>query len=129
MILNLYSLYDKKAEVFEAPRVYRTTAEALRAVYGAYLAGDNNLATFPDDYVLFIIGTFEDTTCMIDTNDLGLVKLGTVTKIVHMANREKEKPKDEKTELFREDEIIARLKEHGKLLEKDDDMDLTAEEK
>lgn len=62
MQLGMYSIYDKKAEAFTQPFFQATRGLAIRAFTDACNMQDNQFAKHPEDYTLFLIGTFDDET-------------------------------------------------------------------
>lgn len=66
MILNLYSIYDKKAKAYARPFFMQNDATATRAVLSSLEGTD--LGMFPNDYTLFCIGTFDDLNGHIESN-------------------------------------------------------------
>lgn len=59
MIMRCYSVYDRKALVYNPPFYAPTDGAAIRIVSDA--ANDQNqLGRHPHDYVLFCVGTYDD---------------------------------------------------------------------
>ncbi|WNK13996.1 MAG: nonstructural protein [Microvirus sp.] len=60
MLLNHYCIYDKKAQVFNAPFSCQNHVMAMRSV--AHQAHDQNsmLSEYPTDYDLMAVGTWDD---------------------------------------------------------------------
>lgn len=59
---NVYSLYDTKACTYSPPMIFGADAEASRSVKSLILSGDNQVAQYPDDFVLVCAGTFNERT-------------------------------------------------------------------
>lgn len=59
MIQKMFSVYDCKAEFYDVPRCYNTTAEAMRAFGLAVNDESTTFCRFPADYTFFEIGTFD----------------------------------------------------------------------
>lgn len=57
-MLQMYSIYDKKALFFERPFFVKHVAEALRMVQMALREGKSQQALYPADYALYLVGTF-----------------------------------------------------------------------
>lgn len=59
---TLFSVWDSKAEIFGNPFSERTDATARRAFVGAVADEVSAIHRSPDDYSLFKLGEFDDTT-------------------------------------------------------------------
>lgn len=59
MILKLFSVFDRKAEVYLPPMYYLTVGQAVRDFTDA-LNGDTPMAKHPEDYTLYEVGFFDD---------------------------------------------------------------------
>ncbi len=66
MIMNIFSIYDKKTAVYSKPFYCLTTAEAIRTFGDAVNERESPFYKHPEDYDLWQIGTFEDTSGAID---------------------------------------------------------------
>jgi len=62
VIHNLYCIRDVKAELFNRPFAAQSDVLASRAFYSAAMSPESELSKFPDDYSLWLIGTFNDET-------------------------------------------------------------------
>ncbi len=62
MIKEIFAVYDSKAEVYSTPMFMRNKGEALRS--WADICNDDKAVynKHPQDYSLFHIGTFSETT-------------------------------------------------------------------
>lgn len=60
MLLNVYSVYDIKAEAYLPPFFLRTDAEAIRSFTSASLDENHPFCKHSDDYALFRLGSFDD---------------------------------------------------------------------
>lgn len=60
MKINVYSLYDGKSAVFAHPFFMANDATALRGFSDAVNGGDGLLSKHPEDFNLYLIGTFDD---------------------------------------------------------------------
>lgn len=62
MILKLFSIYDSKAENFNQPFAMSAAGQAIR--WFEELSQDTNstISRFPNDFVLYEIGTFDNST-------------------------------------------------------------------
>lgn len=61
MILNCYSIYDIKAQIYSPPFYALTDGAACRIVQDS-LSGDTSLARHPADFIIYKVGTFSDDT-------------------------------------------------------------------
>lgn len=65
-IEKLYTVYDVKAEYYVMPFVFKSNGEALRWFSDAVNAFDNRFYAHPEDYVLFEVGTYDNSGCTFD---------------------------------------------------------------
>lgn len=68
-MLNVYSVYDSKAQTYNTPFFMKQDGQALRAFID--LANDNrtDVAKHPEDYSLFLLASFDDEDGVIDPID------------------------------------------------------------
>lgn len=69
MLMQIFAIYDSKAEVYNKPFYELTIASAIRAFSDAANDTQTAFAKHPADYTLFHIGTFDDATAKIDLNE------------------------------------------------------------
>lgn len=60
MIKNIYSVFDKKAQVFSNPFTTLNHGTAIRSFDQACKDPGTELSMYPNDFTLFCIGTFDD---------------------------------------------------------------------
>lgn len=60
--LKVFSVYDSKAKVFNIPFLFPIAALAVRGFTSAVSDPRSSLNKFPDDFVLFEIGEFDDVS-------------------------------------------------------------------
>lgn len=72
MKLNVYSMYDVKAQSFAAPMVFVNDEICRRGVLGV-LGGDNEMSKFPGDFDVYRIGTFDTDDALIAPDQPALV--------------------------------------------------------
>lgn len=65
MRLNVYSVFDVKAAVYANPFYMPNDAVAVRGFTGAVNSPDTMLYKHPEDYMLFRIGTFDDSVGLL----------------------------------------------------------------
>lgn len=61
MIVNLYSVFDKKTLVFSPPFPAPTHGAAQRLIKDTASSDGNQLGKYPDDFALYHIGIFDDS--------------------------------------------------------------------
>lgn len=66
MILVIYSVYDSKVGAYLQPFFMRSRGEASRAFTEAVADSNSPFCKHPDDFVLFELGTFDDSTGLFD---------------------------------------------------------------
>jgi len=72
--LMLFSTFDRKAEVFARPFCERSTTSAMRAFSAAVQHPESGaLHEYPEDFDLYLIGTFDDDDGSIEVNGLHLI--------------------------------------------------------
>lgn len=67
MKLNAYSLNDKKSRTFAAPFFFHNDAQAIRALVATARDEITTIAKFPEDFDLYRIGSFDDSTGQLET--------------------------------------------------------------
>lgn len=55
----MFSIYDVKVDAYADPFLARSSEEAKRMVIMAAKGGDNNLSTWPGDFTLFEVGSWD----------------------------------------------------------------------
>lgn len=60
MIIKAYSVYDRKALIYNAPFYAPTDGAAVRIVQDAANDPNSQLGRHPTDYVLFFVGEYDD---------------------------------------------------------------------
>jgi hypothetical protein len=65
MLLYVYSIYDKKIEVYNTPFFFSDHISAARAFGRLQLDPQSMLYAYPDDYALYQIGEFDDQTGIV----------------------------------------------------------------
>ncbi len=66
MITNLYVVYDSKAKCYNKPFNLINNAVAMRSAQQIIKDGTSDIAKSPNDYTMFRIGIYEDTTAVIE---------------------------------------------------------------
>lgn len=60
MLMNMYSVYDLKAEYFVPPWIARTHADAIRDFQKSVSTPNSPMGDHPSDFQLICIGTWDD---------------------------------------------------------------------
>lgn len=66
MILNMYVIFDTKAQIYNKPFYFVNQDIAIRACQDLIDAQDNDIAKNPEDFSLFCIGSYDDTDATIE---------------------------------------------------------------
>lgn len=66
MLHNMYVIYDVKAEVYNKPVFMMNHNVAIRAASDVLKDPNSEIAKHPEDFTMFYIGTYEDTTAAFD---------------------------------------------------------------
>ncbi|AXH73126.1 MAG: nonstructural protein [Microviridae sp.] len=64
MIYKIYSIFDAKVEAYLAPIFLRSHGEAIRSFEGAALDEKSQFHRNAEDYTLFHLGEFDDSTAL-----------------------------------------------------------------
>ncbi len=59
---NLYTIYDKKSEIYAPPFVELTDGTAVRMVTDLLSTSNTQFAKYPNDYTLVRIGSYDELT-------------------------------------------------------------------
>lgn len=68
MIVNLYSIYDLKAGVYNTIFTQFNDSVAQRSFLHLIKDKDSTISSSPEDYVLYCVGTFDDSKGFIDNS-------------------------------------------------------------
>lgn len=66
MKLQMYTIYDHKAQVYSRPFFMRSDEEAIRAFRGLANDKTTDIGKYPTDYTLYYLGDFHDRHCQLD---------------------------------------------------------------
>ncbi|WNK12431.1 MAG: nonstructural protein [Microvirus sp.] len=61
MIIQMFSVYDKKTQLFSQPFPSGNAESAIRAFQDAQSDGNTLLAKHPNDFALYHVGSFDDS--------------------------------------------------------------------
>lgn len=84
MTMKLYAVRDVKADAFGAPMSIATKGLALRSFSDACLQPNSELGRYPEDYMLYELGSYEPNSGKIDANALP-VFLASATDVIAKA--------------------------------------------
>ncbi len=59
---NLYCLYDVKSEFYGVPVLFHNDEDAKRGYSGIFQNPTSQSAKYPEDFRLFLLGVFNDST-------------------------------------------------------------------
>lgn len=62
MIIRMYSVYDNRAEIFNAPFFIPSEGQAIRDFGDLVRDPQSRVSKHPDDYNLVYLGVFDDST-------------------------------------------------------------------
>lgn len=65
MNVNIYSLYDEKAQVFGNPFIRKFDGQAIRDCIDLVNDSNTSVSRHPSDFTLYNIGTFDDDKALI----------------------------------------------------------------
>lgn len=66
MKVKIFSIYDVKAQAFNQPFFSNNRGTAIRSFAEAISDKNSMYGKYPEDFVLFEIGVFDDESCGID---------------------------------------------------------------
>lgn len=69
-LLRVYSIYDEKAEEFSPPFFQPNHRLAQRMVTETAKGNGNMLNAYPEDFKLYFLGTFDNSTGKIEREDM-----------------------------------------------------------
>jgi len=76
MKLNAYTIYDVASGVYMRPFFSQADGQAVRGFKDIATDADHEVGKHPEDYTLYRIGTFNDTTGKIAGEDLEKLATG-----------------------------------------------------
>lgn len=69
-MLNLFAVRDSKAEAFMPPFTATNKGLAIRSFTDAVNDKSSIFSKYPDDFVLYDLGTFDESTGIITSSDV-----------------------------------------------------------
>ena len=74
--MKIYTILDKKAKFYSTPWYSVNNDTAIREFVRTVSKGEGHAHHFPDDFVLYQIGEFDDSTGVITSCAIELLMLG-----------------------------------------------------
>jgi hypothetical protein len=68
MITQLYAIYDDKAKIFNKP-FYQINEAVAERTARMLLSDNKDIAFSPSDFTMYRMGTFDDTTGILDIKE------------------------------------------------------------
>jgi len=81
----IYSIMDKKVELYAQPFFMRTRAEAIRGWEAVSNDTSTEIAKYPNDFVLMELGYFDEETGTFENSKHGPLDLGAA---IHMQRKQ-----------------------------------------
>lgn len=69
MKMYVFSVFDKAVNAYNTPFYARTTAEAIRSFGGLVNDASTNVAKHPSDFVLFVLGAYDDNSGLFECSE------------------------------------------------------------
>jgi len=70
MKLQIFSVYDEKAQIFSKPMYLTHKGEAIRAFQDVTKDPNSMVAKHAEDYKLYALGTYDETTGKFESLDI-----------------------------------------------------------
>lgn len=67
MIYEVYSVFDSKVGCYLSPFFMRSKGEAMRAMMNELENDKSNISKYPEDFVLFKIGTYDESVGKLES--------------------------------------------------------------
>lgn len=67
MILQIFTVYDQKAESYLPPFYDKTKGSAIRSFSETVNTPDHQFNKYPEDFTLFLLGSYDDQHAEITT--------------------------------------------------------------
>jgi len=87
----MFTVYDSKAETYLRPFTMQSTGEAIRGFITTLNDFNTEFGKYPADFTLFEIGTFDPTTCTINS----LTTLTNLGNGLHLKSKLPQQPTQE----------------------------------
>lgn len=70
-------IYDTKAGFYLQPQCFQSKPQAIREYQGLFEQPDSQFAKFPDDFRIFVVGSFDSETGLMESKTLESLITGT----------------------------------------------------
>lgn len=77
MVTKLYTIYDRKGEMHYPPIHAHNTPDALRKLFEIFSRAETIFAKFPEDFQIFEVGEYDDSTANLNPCTPHMVCTGT----------------------------------------------------
>lgn len=67
MVVQMYVIYDQKAETYNKPFFLVNDQLALRTMRDLVQNPDVDISKYPEDFILFKCGSYDDQGCVFET--------------------------------------------------------------
>ena len=105
--MNIYGVYDKKAEAFDFIFTEDNDDTAVRPVYNLLQRGDSKYLSFPDDFAIYKLASFNVRTGNIYSKDMKSIvcELRALFTLARASDGSKEPSETEATPSVSEDKV------------------------
>lgn len=83
----LFSVYDKKADLFGPPFLAENEGVAVRMFEQMVMAPENMVSSYPEDFTLECIGTFDPATGVVERANIGQIATATAVMVASERKR------------------------------------------
>lgn len=67
MLLQLFSIFDKKTRIYHPPIYAHNAGHAMRVLTDVFTRSNSVYLNYPDDFEVYEVGQFNDQKCLIKT--------------------------------------------------------------
>lgn len=90
MIINMYAVYDQKAQAFMSPFQNTNDGMAIRSFIQACMNPEVPFSQYPMDYTLFRIGTYNDEKATFENEEPKAMQLLGATDAIRMHKQDQQ---------------------------------------
>jgi len=98
MITNLYTIYDKKSEVYNRPFHCLNHKVATRTAVDILHDETTEISRHPEDYLMLCIGHYDDSKGLITMNELTSTTVNFLELSAQIEQHHKDHPEDKDAE-------------------------------
>ena len=84
--MQMFTIYDRKAEAYAQPVFYPSTGAAIRAFADAVNKPGNDFSAHPEDFMLFHIGSFNEDTAEFINLEKGKIQIADALNLKEQQN-------------------------------------------